>query len=82
MALGTNSSASRNGLPALPNELSRRLLENARTTTLKKGQLLLQAGTVGDGCYWLNEGALKVSVASAEGAERILAILGRGSLVG
>ena len=52
------------------------------TISLKKGQTLFEIGAVGDGCYWLEEGVLKVSIASPQGAERILAILGPGSIVG
>jgi CRP/FNR family transcriptional regulator len=58
------------------------LLAGAPTIELKKGQALFEIGAAGDGCYWLKEGALKVSVASNQGAERILAILGSGSIVG
>lgn len=82
MASAITSFDSRKGLPRLPHEVLSRLLVGARTTTLKKGQILLEAGDTGDGCYWLNDGALKVSVVSTEGAERILAVLGRGALVG
>jgi CRP-like cAMP-binding protein len=40
------------------------------------------AGDPGDGFYRLDDGLLKVSIASASGAERILAILGPGAIVG
>ena len=40
------------------------------------------AGDPGDGFYRLDEGLLKVSIASPSGGERILAILGPGSVVG
>ena len=69
-------------LSALPTEFSSRLWAGARAIDLKRGQTLFEFGAVGDGCYWLNQGVLKVSVASGEGAERILAILGPGSIVG
>ncbi len=69
-------------LAALPLEFSSRLLAGAPTTRLKKGEALFEIGATGDGCYWLNEGVLKVSVVSNQGAERILAILGSGSIVG
>lgn len=82
MAYRATSFGSRNLLPALPSELSAQLLVGARTITLKRGQTLFETGAKGDGCYWLNEGVLKVSIASIQGAERILAILGSGSLVG
>ena len=69
-------------LAGLPREYSSRLLAKAPAITLKKGKTLFEIGAVGDGCYWLEEGVLKVSIASPQGAERILAILGAGSIVG
>jgi CRP/FNR family cyclic AMP-dependent transcriptional regulator len=69
-------------LSGLPSEFSSRLLARAPTISLEKGQTLFEIGAIGDGCYWLEEGVLKVSVASSQGAERILAILGPGSIVG
>jgi CRP/FNR family transcriptional regulator len=73
---------SHNLLSGLPPEYSARLLAGAPTINLTKGQALFQIGAAGDGCYWLKEGVLKVSIASNQGAERILAILGPGSIVG
>ena len=75
--LGANSL-----LSGLPSEFSSRLLARAPTISLEKGQTLFEIGAIGDGCYWLEEGVLKVSVASPQGAERILAILGPGAIVG
>jgi CRP/FNR family cyclic AMP-dependent transcriptional regulator len=65
----------------LPTELSRELFAKARILTLKADQMVFLAGD-GDGCYRIEEGLLKVSVGGSEGDERILAILGPGSLVG
>jgi CRP/FNR family transcriptional regulator, cyclic AMP receptor protein len=66
----------------LPEPLSAGLLANAKPVTLAAEANLFLAGDPGDGCYRLNEGLLKVSIASAMGAERILAILGPGAIVG
>lgn len=66
----------------LPQALSEALLTRARLLELQADQTLFVAGDVGDGCYHLESGLLKVSVVSASGHERILAILGEGSLVG
>jgi CRP/FNR family transcriptional regulator len=71
-----------NLLSGLPREYSSRLLARAPTISLEQGQTLFEIGAVGDGCYWLEEGVLKVSIASPQGAERILAILGPGAIVG
>jgi len=66
----------------LPEELSAGLLANAKPVNLTAEANLFLAGDPGDGCYRLNEGLLKVSITSATGAERILAILGPGAIVG
>jgi CRP/FNR family transcriptional regulator, cyclic AMP receptor protein len=39
-------------------------------------------GTPADGCYRLEQGLLKVVIASSQGDKRILAILGPGTIVG
>jgi CRP/FNR family transcriptional regulator, cyclic AMP receptor protein len=69
-------------LAALPAELSHGLFAKARPLSLAASQTLFVAGDEGDGCYRVEEGLLKASVAAATGGERILAILGPGSVVG
>lgn len=49
---------------------------------LKAGEVLFLAGDEGDGCYLLNQGLLKVVISSPQGEERILAILGPGTVAG
>jgi CRP/FNR family cyclic AMP-dependent transcriptional regulator len=71
-----------NVLGSLPAELSGRLLAGQRTITLREGETLFERGDAGDGCYWLRRGVLAVLIASAKGDQRILAILGAGSVVG
>jgi CRP-like cAMP-binding protein len=66
----------------LPTELAAGLFRQSRTVSLDPNQMLFRAGAAGDGCYRVEEGLLKVSFISAAGAERILAILGPGGLVG
>ena len=63
-------------LSDLPDWLLASLLANAKPVNLAAGKILFLAGDPGDGCYRVNEGLLKVSIASHTGAERILAILG------
>ena len=58
------------------------LFTGAPTVRLSADQLLFSAGQEGDGCYRVDEGSLKVSVIEPAGDERILAILGPGSVVG
>ena len=69
-------------LSDLPEQLSSGLLANAKPVKLAANEILFLAGDPGDGCFRLNEGLLKVSMVSPKGAERILAILGPGSIVG
>jgi len=69
-------------LAALPPELSQSLFAKARPLSLKADQTLFVAGDEGDGCYRVDEGLLKASIAAPAGGERILAILGPGSVVG
>ena len=69
-------------LSDLPEPLSAGLLAHAKPVNLAADASLFMAGDPGDGCYRLNEGLLKVSIASPSGAERILAILGPGAIVG
>ena len=69
-------------LSDLPEQLSSGLLANAKPVKLSANEVLFLAGDPGEGCFRLNEGLLKVSMVSPTGAERILAILGPGSIVG
>jgi CRP-like cAMP-binding protein len=69
-------------LSALPEALGAGLLTKARPLALAADETLFLAGEPGDGCYRVNDGLLKVSIASHTGAERILAILGPGAIVG
>src|SRR5262245_49295499 len=71
-----------NLLNGLPDELQRGLFGKGRNITLAADQTLFLAGDAGDGCYRIDEGLLKVSVVAPTGGERILAILGQGSIVG
>jgi CRP/FNR family transcriptional regulator, cyclic AMP receptor protein len=71
-----------NILDALPTQLSRGLFAKGRMQSLAADQTLFLAGDEGDGCYRVEEGLLKASVAAPNGGERILAILGPGSVVG
>ena len=69
-------------LPGLPTQFSRRLLANAKSLLLAERAILFRAGDVADGCYRLEQGLLKVCIASPQRDERILAVLGPGSIVG
>jgi len=69
-------------LAALPAEWSQSLFAKARPLSLKADQTLFVAGDEGDGCYRVDEGLLKASIAAPAGGERILAIFGPGAVVG
>ena len=69
-------------LASLPNDLRQGLQALARPTRLDAGQLLFVAGDPGDGCYFVEDGLLKVTLLSPSGGERILAVLGPGALIG
>lgn len=72
----------RNLFSALPDDLSERLFAKARPLTIEAGRTVFLAGDTCDGCYRVDRGLLKVSVLSASGEERILAIVGPGTVVG
>ena len=65
-----------------PPHLATLLFANARSVRLKTNEVLFLAGDPGDGCYRVEQGLLKVSIISPGGAERILAIVGPGAIVG
>lgn len=66
----------------LPDALARQMFASATPVRLAPEQTLFVAGDPGDGCYCVDEGLLKVTVIAPSGAERILAILGAGAVVG
>jgi CRP/FNR family transcriptional regulator, cyclic AMP receptor protein len=66
----------------LPQRLSALLFANAKPVHLAADQVLFVAEDTGDGCYRIEKGLLKVSIASGSGTERILAILAAGAIVG
>jgi CRP/FNR family transcriptional regulator, cyclic AMP receptor protein len=63
-------------------DLWQELFAGARIIRLSADQILFSAGQEGDGCYRVDEGLLKAAVTDPGGDERILAILGPGSVVG
>jgi CRP/FNR family transcriptional regulator len=58
------------------------LFHAAQPRRLKAGERLFAIGDPGDGCFLLEQGLLKATVASPLGEERIIAILGPGAIVG
>ena len=66
----------------LQDNLSADLFASAAPLRLAADEALFLAGDSGDGCYLVEEGLLKVVVASHSGGERILAFLGPGAIVG
>jgi CRP-like cAMP-binding protein len=69
-------------LSGLPAPLSTKLFANTKLVRLSSGEILFRAGASDDGCYRVEDGLLKVTIVSGTGAERILAFLGQGAIVG
>ena len=65
-----------------PEKLSALLFGQALQKKLQADEVLFLAGDPGDGCYRVETGLLKVSMIAPTGAERILAIVGPGAIVG
>jgi CRP/FNR family transcriptional regulator, cyclic AMP receptor protein len=74
--------SSANLFSVFPEKLAARLFANAKPTKLAADEVLFLAGDPGDGCYRVEQGLLKVSMIAPTGAERILAIVGSGGIVG
>jgi len=74
--------SSANLFSVFPEKLAARLFANARPTRLAAGEVLFLAGDPAVGCYRVEQGLLKVSMIAPTGAERILAIVGPGGIVG
>lgn len=72
----------RNLFSALPGDLSERLFAKARPLPVEAGRTVFLAGEACDGCYHVDQGLFKVSVLSPSGGERILAIIGAGTVFG
>jgi CRP-like cAMP-binding protein len=69
-------------LAELPGRLATDLFAAAKPVRLAADEVLFLAGDPGDGCYRIEDGLLKVTMVSRSGAERILAFLGPGAIVG
>src|SRR5262249_20554378 len=69
-------------LHRLPSALSAQLFHSAAPRRLQSGEALFVAGDPGDGCYRLEQGLLKVVMTSPGGGERLLSMLGLGTIVG
>jgi CRP/FNR family transcriptional regulator, cyclic AMP receptor protein len=69
-------------LPRLPPQVTAKLLACAFKRAVKAGEALFVAGERGDGCYRIEQGLVKIIVASARGEQRIIALVGGGEIVG
>jgi CRP/FNR family cyclic AMP-dependent transcriptional regulator len=65
-----------NVLSELPETLLSELFQDAIAHNLREGEALFRAGDVGDGCYRIQTGLVKVAVTSQQGEERIISLLG------
>ncbi len=66
----------------LPRAALRDFLAAARPVMLRAKETLFHAGDAGSSCYLLRSGAAKATVIAKDGQERLLAVLGPGSLIG
>ena len=82
MAPNPPSPTSPSLLSGLPGHLSVNLFNAATPVKLAADEVLFMAGDVGDGCYRVDAGLLKVTMLSRSGNERILAFLGPTAIVG
>jgi Cyclic nucleotide-binding domain len=69
-------------LPRLRPQVTAKLLACAFKRAVKAGEALFVAGERGDGCYRIEQGLVKIIVASARGEQRIIALVGGGEIVG
>jgi CRP/FNR family cyclic AMP-dependent transcriptional regulator len=66
----------------VPPEMLERVAELATERSFRKGQFVFQQGDVGDSCYVIDSGAVKVFTTSEEGTEVIYCTLGAGDCFG
>jgi CRP-like cAMP-binding protein len=71
-----------NVLSELPETLLSELFKDAIPYNLRESEALFRAGDVGDGCYRIQTGLVKIVVASQQGEERIISLLGPDAIVG
>src|SRR6478672_8360733 len=71
-----------NVLSELPETLLSELFKDAIPYNLRESEALFRAGDVGDGCYRIQTGLVKVVVTSQQGEERIISLLGPDAIVG
>lgn len=66
----------------MPWGVRKSLLSAVNVVHLEVREVLFHAGDPGDGCYFLRDGVVKAAVVAKDGQERLLAVLGSGSLIG
>ena len=76
------ASAKSSILSALPERLSSSLFARATARHLRAGETLFYTGDVGNGCYRLDRGVLKINIVSEGGETLTVAVVGSGSIVG
>jgi CRP/FNR family transcriptional regulator, cyclic AMP receptor protein len=69
-------------LSGLPGRLATDLFAGAKPAQVAADEVLFLASDLGDGCYRVEDGLLKVTMVSRSGSERILAFFGPGAIVG
>ncbi len=59
-----------------------KLTASLQTMSIKKNRILFSQGDDVNGCYMILDGTMKVSIMESDGEESLLAVLGRGDIVG
>src|SRR5882757_10409159 len=80
--MSTPKASNLNFLSDLPETLFLKLFNEATACNLRSGESLFRAGDPGDGCYRIQTGLVKIVVASQQGEERIISLLGPNAIVG
>lgn len=82
LAGGKSGPARHRSFKGLSEQCRATLLAAATTIDLPERKTLIEAGVIPDGCYWLEDGLMKGTIATHLGDERIVELLGPGSAIG
>lgn len=78
----SSSKGERRASSVMPWPVRRAFMSAARSVDLRARETLFHAGDACDGCYFVRDGVVKAAVIARDGQERLLAVLGPGSLIG
>jgi CRP/FNR family cyclic AMP-dependent transcriptional regulator len=73
---------SRAGSTLVPFALSARIVHGLQILNVPRGQIIFSQGAVGDAVFYIQKGAVRLTVVSTGGKEAILALQGAGDFIG